>query len=259
MWRIFDLINFFFQDGWSSRAVQGYETYTCHYVDSNFRLQSRVLGTREYSGSHTGEALASMLLDVLEEWQLQGKVVLVTVDNASNMTKALRLANVALRMPCLAHTLNIASERTFNIDLEDWATMLKQIRAIVTHFHKSNKSTEILHEKQRLLERAELKLIMDCGSRWNSTHAMLKRFSEELPAIQLAVATTDLQKKVSLKPIQDRSFSSAIEYVRLMNTVVKATALLSSDSLPTIGCVLPMLNKLKKQFTPEEEDTELTK
>jgi hypothetical protein len=167
----------------------GFETYTCHYIDSNFVMQSRVLTTKEFSGAHTGQALADLLHGVVNAWELVDKVTLITVDNAKNMECALDIAEIAQRKPCFAHTLNLASVKTFSVESEDWKSMLKVIRGVVTHFHKSNKANEILHTKQRLLETSERKLIMDCSTRWNSTYLMLKRFlkSFQLSSWQLSI------------------------------------------------------------------------
>ena len=42
-------------DGWTSKAVRSYGTYTVHFLDANWDLQSFVLATRPIDGSHTAQ------------------------------------------------------------------------------------------------------------------------------------------------------------------------------------------------------------
>lgn len=42
-------------DAWTSRATKSYLTITCHYVDKNWMIQSKVLQTEHFHGPHTGE------------------------------------------------------------------------------------------------------------------------------------------------------------------------------------------------------------
>ncbi|XP_078331257.1 zinc finger BED domain-containing protein 4-like [Crassostrea virginica] len=97
----------------------------------------------------------------------------MTVDNASNMSVALEVAG-AQKLGCLAHTLNLASNKAMSI--QSLQRVLAKVRSIVTFFHKSNIATEMLKEKQLALQLPQHKLINDCKTRWNSTYQMIQRF-----------------------------------------------------------------------------------
>jgi len=79
-------------DAWSShkRAFMG---VTAHYVDPvNFEMKSTVLGVRRFKHAHTGEAIAKILLSMLNEFGIRSKVLNIVTDNAANMTKAFKVA-----------------------------------------------------------------------------------------------------------------------------------------------------------------------
>lgn len=66
------------QNGLSILAVIG------HWITPQFAYQVRLLLHREVSGIHSGENLAAMIYDMLVEFNLCGKLLTITADNASN-------------------------------------------------------------------------------------------------------------------------------------------------------------------------------
>lgn len=77
-------------DLWSSRKQRGYLGITCHYIDSNWKMQNLVLGCRRVEGSHTAEKVYDDVQRVLEEFSLVRKVQQVGKDNGSNVIKAFK-------------------------------------------------------------------------------------------------------------------------------------------------------------------------
>ena len=151
-------------DGWTSRATKSYITYTVHYV-KNFELVTKVLETSEFHMSHTGENLGEELRNILTKWKIAEKIRIITVDNAANMNVACRTAGIGMRMPCLAHTLNLASNRTLEIKLNEWHNVLSKVRSIVQFFHKSTTAAKLLETKQKVCDKPVHRLIMDCKTR----------------------------------------------------------------------------------------------
>lgn len=72
-------------DSWTSVATESYLTVTAHYLNDDWDIVSHVLQTRAVFESHTGFHLAELLSDVVKEWQLTEKAVVLVKDNASNM------------------------------------------------------------------------------------------------------------------------------------------------------------------------------
>lgn len=80
-------------DGWTStksNPPKNFEAVTCHYITQEWEMKSVLLETRPTEcEAHTGDTLKAHLERVLEEWKISP--VGITTDNASNITKAIRL------------------------------------------------------------------------------------------------------------------------------------------------------------------------
>ena len=101
-------------DSWTSVATESYLTVTAHYFNDDWDIVSHVLQTRAVFESHPGFHLAELLSDVVKEWQLTEKAVVLVTDNASNMIVAAQVGHFP-HVRCFAHTLNLASQRALNV------------------------------------------------------------------------------------------------------------------------------------------------
>ena len=74
-------------DQWTSRANDGYTTFTAHYMD-DWEMKSAVLSTRCERKRHTAVNLSQEMIRCLEEFRLIEKVTAIVTDNAANITSA---------------------------------------------------------------------------------------------------------------------------------------------------------------------------
>ena len=93
---------------WTSRAVQAYLTVTVHFITDDWLINSNVLVTREMTERHTGVHIEYSLTEIAKDWNLDGKIVAIVHDNASNMVLASDLLEDWGDLPCFAHTLQLA-------------------------------------------------------------------------------------------------------------------------------------------------------
>lgn len=78
-------------DAWTSLATLSYITIiTGHFVNNDWKLHCFNMYTGELSQNHTSKHLKECLLEVMENWNVDGKVSSITHDNAYNITKAIR-------------------------------------------------------------------------------------------------------------------------------------------------------------------------
>jgi len=83
-------------------------SFTVHFIDSDWILQSYCLDTLPLFEDHTGENIAAALQDILENWSLStDKLVAVTTDNRSNYIAALNSLGWTC-VSCFSHNLNLA-------------------------------------------------------------------------------------------------------------------------------------------------------
>ena len=182
-------------DIWTSRAVQIFQTITCHYITPSWEMKSVVLETVEMAESHTAENIASALQKGVERFGTKEKIVAIATDNAANVVAAVRDLGCN-RVACFAHTLNlIDSKRSWSV-----------------------KDADKLKSFQANLALPEHKLIQDVETRWNSTFLMLSLLSSWVPSTENILSTFNrkrneyLQQKTYWVPSTENR--KHIEYVQ---------------------------------------------
>ncbi|CAN1126600.1 Zinc finger BED domain-containing protein RICESLEEPER 1 [Linum perenne] len=201
------------------RTMQ-YMVVTGHFIDKNWKLQKRIV-------------LADALQKCLVAWDVESKIWSITLDNASNNDVAVRhlksMLTYTRRLPldgdlfhvrCGAHIINIMVQYGLKA-IED---TIESVRQSVKHIAASEGRISMFRDIAKQLRLSPKKLILDCSTRWNSTHHML------------SVA-------LELKDVFPRLFS----YI---------TTIISGSSYPTINLLLPELWNIKTLLseTMESED-----
>lgn len=94
-------------DIWTSRATQAYITLTCHWIDDDWKLNSKVLFTAEM---HIGINIADRLRQGCVDWRIpDDQIVTVVHDNASNMTNA--VASLGKYFLCSSYLTIVCHQR----------------------------------------------------------------------------------------------------------------------------------------------------
>lgn len=79
-------------DGWFSINADPYLSFTAHFIDDGWSLQTHCLHTMYYPEQHAAENLACFVKDSLRTFDLRrGNLVTITTDNAVNMIATGRL------------------------------------------------------------------------------------------------------------------------------------------------------------------------
>lgn len=80
---------------------------TCHFIDDHWERKQVVLNIKAMSGSHTGDYISELFLNMMDQWDINiERVVLVLRDSGANMVKGMRLAEIP-DLSCSAHTLQL--------------------------------------------------------------------------------------------------------------------------------------------------------
>lgn len=161
-------------DCWTSRNNESFMAITIHFIDSKFELKSVLLGCFTFNESHTGINLSITIRNILNEWDLENKVVFAVSDNAHNIKNALSLLKFK-SMGCFAHSMNLVVQSALNLESD----LIDRVKVIVSYFRKSTIANNKLSTYQMNNSISQpKKLIQDVQTRWNSTYYMLVRFVE---------------------------------------------------------------------------------
>ena len=241
-------------DLWTANyQTRSYISFTVHFLDSNFKLQSRCLQTLEVTSDHSANSLKDALASLLQSWNVTGKVCGAITDNAGNIKNAIRLLGIE-HFPCVAHTLQLSIKR--GLEVVKVRQVLGRCRKLVEHFQKSLNETYHLREKQEMLKLPQHKLIQECATRWGSTLDMLQRLMEQ----QAAIAAVLMSGKVRHLMPESDEWVIIEELVDILKPFHHATEVLSAEKYPTFSTVKPLLYKLlEKALKVNDGDTSTIK
>jgi hypothetical protein len=76
-------------DLWTSNQNVQYMSLVAHYIDVNWELQCCVLNFVELDPPHTGVVIYQAIFECLVEWNIEDKLITITLDNASNNDTAI--------------------------------------------------------------------------------------------------------------------------------------------------------------------------
>jgi hypothetical protein len=101
-------------DMWSSHGLTPYMGYTLHWIDLEWNLQCRTLGTKFVPENHTAEQLGKTMNHILTHWKLDAeKQIAITTDNGAKIKKACKDIEWT-NIPCFGHNLHLAITNTLN-------------------------------------------------------------------------------------------------------------------------------------------------
>ncbi|XP_022558100.2 zinc finger BED domain-containing protein RICESLEEPER 2-like [Brassica napus] len=175
----------FTSDLWTSLKREGYMCVTAHYIDRNWKLNSKILSFSALPPPHNGMSVAIHLLESLKEWGLEKKVFSITLDNASSndsmqdIVKSHLLLNDDLlcggeffHVRCAAHILNLIVQDGLKVI----GGALHKVRESIKYVLASEAREELF---EKCVNAAGINenagLILDVQTRWNSTYFMLER------------------------------------------------------------------------------------
>lgn len=248
-------------DIWTSDSNKCFISITAHYIE-HITIKSIVISTSELQESHTAQNIAQAIKTILEEWQLEDKIVTIVTDNASSMKKAVSEFLCKRNHFCVAHTLNLAVKDCIDketTNLEDSVTntqlteLLSKCRSIVGHFKHSTKSSYALKEMQTRLQQDLLKLKQDVRTRWNSTFYMLERL------LKLKVPLSATLPLLDSPPsnLNSNEWLLIEDVVMLLQPFEKITTIVSGESYPTLSCIIPIVQGLQNSMRNKCPTTEL--
>ena len=105
-------------EGWTSPSNQSIFGLVCRYLDSDYRLNTFLLGLIETPEFYCGEYLAGKVFEITERYQITKRLGFVVLDNASNMDSCAedmekQLTRAGYRIRCLGHIIHLSATASF--------------------------------------------------------------------------------------------------------------------------------------------------
>ena len=228
-------------DLWTSNQTLSYLTLTCHYINQEMRLCSKVLETLYMQKDHTAPNLAEELKKIAEEWEITEKNCCIITDNAANIVAAVNLLGWH-HLPCFAHTLNLIVQDSLKA-VDGLPSLKQKCKDIVSYFHRSSKATEKLLsiQSQSHTTARAVKLKQDVETRWNSTFYMMERLLELQEAVTTALCLSGRNDLCLTKS----EFDSIKQIVSVLKSFEKATREMSSESFVSLSKIIPLVHLLQ--------------
>ncbi|GBM66119.1 hypothetical protein AVEN_169783-1 [Araneus ventricosus] len=115
---------------------------TAHYLDDEFTMNSLLLDVSILFVPHASANLASETLKIVENWNLQVKILVAVTDNASNIVGANELK--WQHLGSFAHTINLILKDA----LLELSCLVEKVKSIVCRFKRSTAANSRLMECQ---------------------------------------------------------------------------------------------------------------
>ena len=148
-------------DCWTSRAGDSYISITSHFIDDKYNWQMAVLNTFPLYKRYSAQNLLSKILYILEGWQEESYLFY-----KANITTAVQEGGFT-HIGCVDHTLQLVINGV--LKGETMTELLKTVRAIVGHFHRSSAAHLLLSGVQTQLQLPVHHLSQEVCTQWNST------------------------------------------------------------------------------------------
>lgn len=246
-------------DNWSARrGSRSYGCLTGHFISDDFEMNSLILEFEHMPYPHDLPTIANFLVDAIQGLKIEGKVIAITTDNASNNIPAIETFQNRLSLDlnsdvgfvhvrCVAHIINLAVKNA----LSKLDESISKVKEFVTIIKSSTARKEKFQRKQSRRYNKCLDLKDDVPTRWNSTYLMLERAYSLRESIDEAI--DDFEKFPELYPIGSIKWTDIEILVDFLGPFNYLTEKLSGENyatIPLIGSHLPrIMNHLEASST----------
>ncbi|GBC12416.2 zinc finger BED domain-containing protein 1-like [Rhizophagus irregularis DAOM 181602=DAOM 197198] len=256
-------------DAWTSKNQLPFLGISVHWINKKWELQSLTLDFCLLSGQHSGENLAQQFLKVLEDFNIETKLLAIGCDNASNMdvmlnkiSSSLRSKNILFnpnnqRVRCFAHIINLAAKKAVenlyisdlndddNLDIgettNELMSVIYKLRKLVVRIRASPQRRERFQQQCVAIELPELELLPDIKTRWNSTEIMIERALKLRQALHnFTSADRDLKHYL----FSDNEWKLIEEIHLLMQYFKICSDYITGQLYPTLAFTIPAYNYL---------------
>lgn len=148
-------------DLWSSRSKHGYLGLTATWINQNFEIMDILLEISYFPAPHTANAIADTIKKAIKKWEIENNIVSIVTDNGANMVAAIRELTLIKRLPCAAHTLQLAIGKGLKIV----NTLTVRVKQLINFFSTQKQIERLIKVQKDIGYEEPLHLIQDVSTR----------------------------------------------------------------------------------------------
>nr|KYP74105.1 Putative AC transposase [Cajanus cajan] len=240
-------------DCWTCITQEGYICVTAHFVDSNWKLNSKILAFSKLDPPHGGHEMAKKIFEILLDWGIDRKVFSITLDNASandtmvnfmktqfNLQNSLICNGSYFHVRCSAHILNLIVQEGLGVA----SGALKKIRESIKYV-RGSEARKIAFKECVLQVRGidtKVGLRMDVPTRWNSTYVML----DSAIKYKRAFGCLAIRDRNYVHCPSDDEWNRAARMCEFLKPFFVMTNLISGSTYPTSNRYFMQVWKIEK-------------
>ncbi|KAL5555828.1 hypothetical protein UlMin_038064 [Ulmus minor] len=243
----------------TSNQKRGSMAITAHFIDESWVLQDQIMRFMYVPSPHDAENLGDALMEYLLDWNIERKLLTLTLDNCSTndvmvnvmldkLDKSLLLVNgKLLHMRCAAHILNlIVKEGLENL----FGSGVERIRESIAFWTATPKRLEKFEESVRHLNIPCSKVLsLDIKTRWNFTYLILSTALLYNDVFSRLRQREPQYRKLGPKLPSEEDWVLAKEMCERLKPFFKITKLFSGTSYPTTNIFFPKICEIRLQIS----------
>ena len=235
-------------DIWSGGASHDYIGVCCHYIDRDWNVEKRIIGFRAMEEGHSGEMIAQEILAVVNDYGVTGRVISITMDNASANDRAINILRGALNpisypyffhSRCVTHILNLVVQD----GMKELDSTLKDIRDAVIYLNGSHQREARWRRACELNGLRPKMIANDMPVRWNSTYLMLQSI---IPYAESFTVWYNNERRGS--QLNERHWQDAMLLCGFLQVFYEATNIFSSSLRATTPIFVHQLINMGNVF-----------
>ena len=231
-------------DMWTSNQKLGYLCITCHWIDSKWKLNHRIIRFCLIETPYDAWNMFGVVQNSIRKWNIENKIFSFTMDGAEVNTKMIKhlRKNLAdrnllhhegklLHIRCAADMLNLIVQD----GLEVMKSVVDNIRESVKYITSSqSRKEQFANMVEQVGISCKYQPTLDVSTKWNSTFLM---FESTLP-FRKAFETLEQQEPNYTFGPSGEEWKMAEDIFQLLKVFCHATNVISGSNYPTSNLYL---------------------
>ncbi|XP_050065162.1 E3 SUMO-protein ligase ZBED1-like [Aphis gossypii] len=234
-------------DCWTSVSNKPFMTVTCHYLNTEFKLDNVCLGCQELIENHTSENLSDALQLMLLEYNkdIDISIGAITTDHGANILKAIKNVDVP-HVPCFGHSFNTAVKNVFK--LEQVKSTIDRIKSIQNNFAYSWKSVREMAIEQKIFDLKQVKFTSYSKTKWWSMLDFILVVLSQEPALASFLRTYN-NGCFKDRMINEHDVKILRTLIDVLQPIRHISDNLAGESYVTASAILPVISMIKVKLT----------